>query len=153
MRTIKHIVIHCSATRAGKYFNAKDIDRWHRERGWNGIGYHYVILLDGTIELGRDVSKQGAHVKGYNKHSIGICYIGGLDAHGKPKDTRTLEQKISMFCLLQDLKDQYITADILGHRDFSEDQNRNGIIEPFEFIKYCPCFNAKEEYKNLKNEF
>lgn len=152
MRSIKHIVIHCSATREGKYFDADDIDRWHRKRGWNGNGYHYIILLDGSIQLGRPISKQGAHVRGFNKNSIGICYIGGLDQNNKPKDTRTIAQKIAMFCLLQNLKEQFINAEILGHRDFSEDQNKNGIIEPFEFIKHCPCFNAKNEYKDIKNE-
>ncbi len=153
MRSIKHIVIHCSATKEGKYFNAKDIDQWHKKRGWNGIGYHYVILLDGSIQTGRPIAKQGAHVKGFNRNSIGVCYIGGLDTNGKPKDTRTPAQKLTMLCLMQSLKEEFIDAEILGHRDFSKDQNKNGIIEPFEFIKHCPCFNAKNEYKNLKYEF
>ena len=80
MRQIKYIIIHCSATAEGKDFGAKDIDRWHRARGWNGIGYHYVIRLDGTIEKGRDVSKVGAHCAGVNSISVGVCYIGGLAA-------------------------------------------------------------------------
>ena len=90
-RGIKYLVIHCSATPEGRAHNAKDIDLWHRQRGFNEIGYNYVILLDGTIEQGRDVDKIPAHVEGHNKDSIGICYIGGVDKNTlQPKDTRTL---------------------------------------------------------------
>lgn len=79
MRNIDSIIVHCSATKAGLDFTATDIDRWHRERGFNGIGYHYVIRLDGKLEKGRDVTLAGAHCKGWNERSVGICYIGGLD--------------------------------------------------------------------------
>ena len=93
MRKIDSIIIHCSATKVGQDFTAADIDRWHRERGFNGIGYHYVVCLDGRLERGRDISLAGAHCKGWNEHSIGICYIGGLDVNGHPADTRTKAQK------------------------------------------------------------
>ena len=100
MNKIDSIIIHCSATRAGQDLTAKDIDRMHRARGFNQIGYNYVIRIDGTIEIGRSLTVDGAHcnTKGfsessYNKHSVGICYIGGLDANGKPADTRTIAQK------------------------------------------------------------
>lgn len=149
MRSIKHIVIHCSATKEGKYFEAEDINRWHKKRGWKGIGYHYVVLLDGSIELGRDIRQRGAHVKGFNNHSIGICYIGGLNKHSKAKDTRTTAQKLALFCLVENLKEQFPNAEVLGHRDFSEDKNNNKIIDPSEFMKDCPCFDAKTEYKNI----
>lgn len=149
MRTINHLVIHCSATVEGKDFNAKDIDRWHKQKGWKGIGYHYVIKLDGTIEKGRPDSEIGAHVQGHNTNSIGICYIGGIDKNLAPKDTRTAAQKTALYKLLCDLKDTYPKAKILGHREFSKDLNGNGIIEPFEFSKACPSFNASLEYKNL----
>lgn len=142
-------MIHCSATKEGKYFDAKDIDNWHKNIGWKGIGYHYVIRLDGAIEVGRPLFQRGAHVRGYNKYSIGICYIGGLDKDGKAKDTRTVAQKLAMFCLLQDLKEKFESAEILGHRDLSKDLNGNGVIEPFEFTKMCPCFDAKKEYKDV----
>lgn len=89
MRYINEIIIHCSDTKEGLDFNANDIDRWHKQKGWKRIGYHYVILLNGTIEQGRELEAVGAHTKGHNAHSIGICYIGGLDKNGKPKDTRT----------------------------------------------------------------
>ena len=93
MRNIDSIIVHCSATKAGQDFTATDIDRWHRERGFNGIGYHYVICLDGKLEKGRDVALAGAHCKGWNERSVGICYIGGLDENGRPADTRTNAQK------------------------------------------------------------
>lgn len=149
MRTIKHIVIHCSATVEGKHFTADDIDRWHKRRGWNGIGYHYVVCIDGTIEKGRPEWKMGAHVKRYNRHSIGVTYIGGLDRNLTPKDTRTFKQRVSLLQLVTELKKKYPKAEILGHRDFSPDKNGNGIIEPFEFIKACPCFDVQKEYKNV----
>jgi len=149
MRTIKHIVIHSTATKEGVDFDANDINNWHLQRGWSGIGYHYVVKLDGTIEKGRPDWKVGAHVKGFNRNSIGVVYVGGLSEELAPKDTRTEEQKTSLSCLLYELKEKYPKAEILGHRDFSTDLNNNGVIEPFEFIKQCPCFDAKEEYKDV----
>lgn len=152
MRKITHIVIHCTATVQGKHFTADDIDTWHKQRGWKGIGYHYVIGIDGTIEEGRPEHKIGAHVKGHNRNTIGIVYVGGLNRRLAPKDTRTRKQKRAMKNLLYILKDRYPEAEIVGHRDFSEDINGNGKIEPFEFIKACPCFDVKKEYKCL-NEY
>tara|TARA_R110002126_G_scaffold78629_2_gene195659 strand:+ start:4679 stop:5128 length:450 start_codon:yes stop_codon:yes gene_type:complete len=149
MRDIKYIVIHATATKEGKHFDSEDIDNWHKEKGWSGIGYHYVVLLDGMLEKGRKDDKIGAHVKGFNKNSIGVVYIGGLDKNGKPKDTRTELQKEALRELLKRLKWIYPKAEILGHRDFSKDKNGNGIIEPSEYMKHCPCFDAKTEYKNV----
>ena len=100
MREITEIIIHCSATKEGMDFRAKDIDAWHKAKGWAGIGYHFVIDLDGTIEQGRPINQVGAHCYGHNKNSIGVCYIGGLDSRGKPKDTRTEAQKVTMTMLL-----------------------------------------------------
>ena len=137
MRQINYIIIHCSATKAGQDFRAKDIDRWHRERGWDGIGYHKVIDLDGTIEPGRSEAKPGAHCKGHNSDSIGICYIGGLDKNGKPADTRTELQKAALAGLVADYKRRFPNAKFVGHRDMPN------------VHKACPCFNAKEEYKNI----
>ncbi len=80
MRQIKKIVIHCSATPRNKDFSAEDIRDWHvKGNGWDDIGYHYVVRLDGSMEYGRMVDKYGAHVKGHNYDTIGICYIGGMD--------------------------------------------------------------------------
>ena len=156
MKTIDSIVIHCSATREGVNYHASDIDRWHRQRGFQCIGYNYVIDLDGTVEIGRPLTMNGAHCsdsglsgRSYNSHSIGICYIGGLDKNGKAKDTRTREQIEAMHELVEFLMDRYPIVDVLGHRDASPDRNGNGIIEPSEWVKQCPCFNAQEEYAKI----
>lgn len=135
MRNINKIIVHCSATKEGKAFNVADITRWHKQRGFATIGYHWVVLLDGTIQQGRAEMTMGAHCKGHNANSIGICYIGGLDENGKSKDTRTPEQKKSMLELLKRLKKDYPNATIHGHREFAN--------------KDCPCFDAKNEYKTL----
>lgn len=136
MRKINEIIIHCSATAEGKDFNAADIDRWHKQRGFKKIGYHYVIKLDGTIEKGRGVNEIGAHCLNHNKNSIGICYVGGLAKDGKtPKDTRTEAQKDSMLKLLIELIIKYPDATIHGHREFAN--------------KACPCFDVQEEYYNI----
>ena len=135
MRTISKIIIHCSATPEGRDINAATIDSWHKERGWSGIGYHYVIKLDGSIEYGRDINKTGAHVKDHNKGSIGICYIGGCDLAMDAKDTRTYEQKESLLLLLKTLKKMHPSATIHGHNEFA--------------AKSCPCFNAYNEYCNI----
>ena len=136
MRTIKEIIIHCADTPEGRDDKAADIDRWHKKRGFDRIGYHYVIDLDGTIEAGRDTECIGAHCKGHNTNSIGICYIGGADRDTlKPKDTRTDEQKKSLLLLLKYLRQRYPDAKIYGHRDFSD--------------KPCPSFDAKKEYESI----
>ena len=144
MRNIDSIIVHCSATKAGQDFTATDIDRWHRERGFNGIGYHYVVRLDGKLEKGRDVSLAGAHCKGWNERSVGICYIGGLDANGRPADTRTNAQKRVLYQIIMDLQWEYNILQVLGHRDTSPDLNGDGVIEPYEYVKVCPCFDVKE---------
>lgn len=156
MKTIDTIIIHCSATRAGQDIKAKDIDRMHRQRGFNQIGYNYVIDLDGTIEEGRPLTIDGAHcnTKGfsglsYNKHSIGICYIGGLDSSGKPADTRTPEQKKALCELIEKLCHKHSIIELLGHRDTSPDLDGSGEVEPVEFIKACPCFDVRSEFPNF----
>ena len=105
------IIIHCSATRAGQDFTATDIDRWHRQRGFRSIGYHFVIRLDGTIEPGRDVALDGAHCTGWNHRSIGICYNGGLDRNGRPADTRTEAQREALVRLDEDFRLFRVDAD------------------------------------------
>ncbi len=137
-RNIKYIVVHCTATPEGRHHTAKDIDLWHKQRGFTEIGYNYVIHLDGTIELGRDVDKIPAHVEGFNKESIAVTYVGGVDKNNfQAKDTRTKEQKESLLHLLKELRKLYPTAQILGHRDFK------GVK------KACPSFDAKNEYKDI----
>ena len=148
-RIITDIVIHCMATRAWQDYSADDLRRMHKAQGWADIGYHYVVRLDGTIEPGRDVDKIGAHVSGHNANSIGVVYVGGLDNQGKAKDTRTENQKNALLNLLLDLRQLYPNARISGHRDFSPDLNGNGTIEPYEWVKQCPCFDAKAEYRRI----
>ncbi|RGN43821.1 MULTISPECIES: N-acetylmuramoyl-L-alanine amidase [unclassified Bacteroides] len=159
MRNIDAIIIHCSATRSGQDLRAKDIDRIHKARGFKQIGYNFVIDLDGLVENGRPLSMDGAHcnTKGfskesYNKHSIGICYIGGLDKNGKPADTRTEAQKNALRDLVAKLCKEYDIIEVLGHRDTSPDLDGSGEVEPAEFIKACPCFDVRSEFCNfMKN--
>ena len=135
-RTITEIIVHCTATPEGKDYTVEDIRKWHKERGWSDIGYHYVIDRKGHILTGRDVDIIGAHCDGHNAHSIGVVYIGGVSAlNGKPKDTRTLAQKAGLIRCLTELKSMYPQAKIYGHCDFSS--------------KECPCFNAKQEYVSI----
>ena len=139
MRSITFIIIHCSAVRPYQTSTATQIDSWHKARGWKGIGYHYVVLRDGTVQQGRPESDAGAHCAGHNAHSIGICYEGGLNTAGIPKDTRTPAQKRAMVKLLRDLRQKYPNALIVGHNVFNPQ-------------KACPCFDAAAEYKNLLTE-
>ena len=131
------IVIHCSAVKPDELSSAKDIDKWHRERGFKfGIGYHYVIRRNGKIETGRPEWLTGAHCVNHNSHSIGICYEGGLDIRGQPADTRTPEQKATMRRLLEDLHRRYLHALVVGHHDLNP-------------CKDCPCFDAAKQYLQL----
>ena len=138
MRTITLIVIHCSAVRPGQQSSAKKINDWHHDRGFqNGIGYHYVVRRDGTIELGRPLEMIGAHVVGHNRHSIGICYEGGLNSFGEDADTRTPEQKVTLRKLLEELHRKFPKALIVGHRDLNPG-------------KKCPCYDVVKEYRDLE---
>lgn len=132
MRKVDEIIIHCSATKEGQNFKAKDIDAWHKQRGFKGVGYHYVIDLDGTVETGRPEDEIGAHCLNHNARSIGICYIGGLDTTGKAKDTRTPQQKAALVKLVADLKLKYPNATVHGHNEFAN--------------KACPCFTVKNDF-------
>ena len=137
MRSITLIVVHCSANRAGSALRLADIDRHHRSLGWKGCGYHYVIPTDGTLEEGRPEAEMGAHCRYHNRHSIGICYIGGLSADGTPADTRTEAQRATLRRLLASLHRRFPRALIVGHRD----------LDP---LKACPCFDAAKEYADLQ---
>lgn len=141
-RSITEIIVHCTATPEGRNCSLEDIKRYHvapppQGRGWSDIGYHYLVLLDGTIKNGRDVDYSGAHTTNHNSHSIGVCYVGGTTKNdiNVPKDTRTYAQKNSLIELLKRLRKLYPTAKIYGHRNFA--------------AKACPSFDAKEEYKNI----
>lgn len=136
MRTITLIIVHCSANRADSALRMADIDRYHRSLGRMGCGYHYVIPTDGSIEPGRPEEKIGAHCRHHNRHSIGVCYIGGLSEDGLPADTRTEAQRIALRSLLEQLHRRYPKALIVGHRDLNP-------------RKACPCFDVVSEYRDL----
>ena len=142
MRLINLIVIHCSATRSDRCYTEYDLTEDHLRRGFSGAGYHFYIRKDGAIKTLRPVEQIGAHAKGYNTNSIGICYEGGLDTHGRSADTRTDFQKHSLRVLVMLLLRDYPGSRVCGHRDLSPDLNHNGEIEPEEWIKDCPCFDA-----------
>ena len=127
MRKINYIVVHCSATREGHVLTPEALESEHRRRGFRTTGYHYYIRRDGTVLGTRSLELPGAHCRGHNKYSIGICYEGGLDADCCPKDTRTLEQRGSLLALLRELCRQFPKALIVGHHDLNP-------------MKECPCF-------------
>jgi len=131
MRKIDKIIIHCSATPEGRPHTVADINRWHRERGFSQIGYHWVVYLNGTIHRGRPEETAGAHVVGQNAHSIGVCYIGGVDIKHNAKDTRTKAQKLALRGLVEELKERYPGATVHGHNEFA--------------AKACPSFKVQTE--------
>lgn len=132
MRKIDKIIVHCTATPEGRDVTVEEITRWHRARGFRTIGYHYLIRLDGTVCPGRPENEIGAHCKGENARSVGICYAGGLASDGKtPKDTRTAAQRASLRRLVADLRERYPGATVHGHREFA--------------AKACPCFDVATE--------
>ena len=148
MREIKEIHIHCSATRSDN-ISASTIRKWHLQRGWSDIGYHYVI--NSAIEFGRPLHRIPASARGHNKYAAAICYVGGLNPEtGKAEDTRTPRQKELLIKLIKQLKAKYPNATIHGHRDLSPDKNKDGKIDEFEYMKQCPCFDAEVEYAEFQ---
>jgi len=137
MRKINKIIIHCTATPEQREVSVETIRKWHLKRGFNDIGYHYVIDLQGGVHNGRQLSKQGAHCSGQNRGSIGICYVGGMSKDmKKAKDTRTQAQKDSLIKLMHELIYKYNKdMTIHGHNEYAN--------------KACPSFNVQEEYANL----
>ena len=135
MRRIEEVIVHCTATPEGRAVSVSDIDRYHRQRGFACIGYHFVVDLDGKVHAGRPLDQAGAHCVGHNAYSIGVCYVGGLDQHGHPKDTRTPEQKVALRALIAVLKQLYPDAKVYGHRQFNNTA--------------CPCFDAEKEYADI----
>ena len=142
MRTIDKIILHCAATKEGHDIKTETIKSWHvKGNGWSDIGYHFVIELDGTVKKGRPMHRSGAHTKGHNTGSIGVCYVGGIDIEKKPKDTRTEAQRTAMDELINELLTEYPNATIHGHNEFS--------------AKACPSFDVQKEYgapKKSKSE-
>ena len=133
-RKINKLIVHCTATPPTMNAEVDQVRQWHLERGWSDIGYHFLITLDGRIQIGRELERAGAHVKNHNSDSIGIAYAGGMSEDmERAEDTRTQAQKNSLEYLLCYLKILFSQAEIYGHRDFS--------------TKACPSFDARSEYK------
>ncbi len=133
MRKIDRIIVHCTATPEGRDVTVGEVRTWHLARNFSDVGYHYLITLNGTVEVGRPESKVGAHVRGHNKDSIGIAYAGGMDKSFKnPKDTRTPEQKEALIWLIDELKRRYPGSTVHGHNEFTS-------------YKACPSFDVSKE--------
>lgn len=145
-RPIRCIVLHCSATREGRSLTPAALEQMHRSRGFSRTGYHYYIRRDGTVHATRPLNLAGAHAKGHNAYSIGICYEGGLDKEGKPKDTRTLPQRTQLRRLVSRLQALYPSLRVCGHRDLSPDRNGDGVVDSSEWLKQCPCFEVSAEF-------
>jgi N-acetylmuramoyl-L-alanine amidase len=161
LKSINTIVIHCSATREDKDYSVKQLLSDHKAMGFKTCGYHIYIKRDGSIYNGRPLNAIGAHAgTGHNTNSIGICYEGGLNSKLKAKDTRTEVQKLellnSILSVLKAIKDaggNPKLVKIVGHRDLSPDLDGDGVVEPNEWIKQCPCFEAQSEYKDIAKTF
>lgn len=134
--SVRFIVIHCSATQSDRDYTVEQLLRDHKVRGFRTIGYHFYIRRSGLVTQHRRLLEVGAHVRGLNRCSIGICYEGGLDESGKTADTRTPEQKEQLRELLWKLHTLFPHALIVGHRDLP------GVK------KACPCFSC-DEYRYL----
>ena len=143
---VEYIVVHASATPASMDIGAKEIDRWHRERDFWMIGYHFVIRRDGSLEAGRPLHQRGAHAHGYNDKSWGICMVGGVDEEQNPENNFSERQFETLQSTVSLLKVLAPSAEVLGHRDLSPDLNGDGIITPNEFMKACPCFDVRDWY-------
>ena len=147
MRKIERIFVHCTASHQTASVN--DIKNEFKRKGWKNPGYHYIVDPGGAIHQLLDDEKVSNGVRGYNQTAINVAYIGGIDADGKATDNRTGPQKKALAKLLRLLRSRYPDAVILGHRDISPDTNGNGIVDSWERIKECPCFDAKIEYEDL----
>lgn len=133
MREIREIIIHCSATPEGREVSLEEMHRWHVHRGFSDVGYHFLVHLDGRVEAGRPLHRTGAHCRGHNVGSIGICYIGGLTATDRsPKDTRTPAQREALHALVTLLRLHFPKATLHGHNEFA--------------AKACPCFDVQQAW-------
>lgn len=136
MRRIDEIIVHCSATPEGRDVSMADIRKWHvEERGWSDVGYHFVVTLDGTVHVGRPMDRAGAHCKGRNGNSIGVCYVGGMDSDMVPKDTLLPVQERSLRKLIKAVRLLFGEVEISGHNQYS--------------AKACPSFDVKEKFADL----
>ena len=149
MRKITRIFVHCTASYQ-QTTTIKSLQNEFKAKGWSAPGYHWVIDTDGNVHQLLSEDKVANGVKGYNANSIHVAWIGGIDKqHPRGIDNRTERQKMALYDWVAKLKMKYPQAEILGHRDISPDMNHNGIVDPWEYIKACPCFEVREEYAEL----
>lgn len=151
-RKIDTIIVHCAAVRPDSGVTIDDIKKWHLQRQFRDIGYHFVIDEKGRVWKGRPLEEMGAHCKGHNQHSIGICYIGGLDDQGQSADTRTPVQQLAIKHLIGLLINEFKIYDVLGHRDLSPDVNGDGQITSVDWLKMCPCYDVHQEWLQYLRE-
>lgn len=130
MRNIDTVIIHCAYTPPSMDIGVDEIRQWHKQKGWSDIGYHFVIRRDGTVEAGRTVDLAGAHAKGHNETSIGICLVGGMSDNGDAEFNFTQWQIHQMIDLVEAMRIAHGVTKVIGHRDVSD--------------KTCPCFDVKE---------
>ena len=132
-RPITEIIVHCTATPEGRDVSVETIRGWHKAQGWNDIGYHWVVLLDGTVKPGRPEAQIGAHVEGHNTGTLGVVYVGGVAADGKtPKDTRTPAQRVALLAHVKALIARYPTVKkVSGHNQYA--------------AKACPSFDVRKD--------
>ena len=135
MRKLDRIILHCTATPEGRHVDVDTIRVWHKARGWSDVGYHFIIYIDGSVHIGRDVEKTGAHVAGHNATTIGVVYVGGTDAAGKAKDTMNAAQETAFVNLVKHLRDQFGPLTLHGHNEYA--------------AKACPSFIVKDKFKWL----
>ena len=150
------ITVHTSATKPGANVNAAVIRHWHKNKkpkGWSDIGYHFVIPENGELEIGRPLERMGAHVKGFNKNNIGICLVGGLDDKDKPSFTFNKKQMETLRLIIDTLRFRFNipVINVKGHRDYSPDKNKDGVITKDEWLKVCPCFDVGEWYNESRS--
>ena len=133
------IAIHCSATRPSQQVDVEDIRKWHKAKGWEDIGYHFVITRAGRVQKGREEDRVGAHVEGYNSRALGICLVGGVseDDFTKPENNFTPLQMTALRNLLAQLAKRYPGAVVQGHRDFPNVR------------KACPSFDVRAWLKEV----
>lgn len=139
-RKINQIIIHCSATPEKMDIDAETIRKWHTAKGWSDIGYHYVIKRNGDVQDGRPVERIGAHCRGYNSYSIGVCLVGGVDEYNDPQDNFTEKQMQSLVRLLKALRKVYPEASIHGHNEFS-----NKACPSFDVQKWLNCVRLSDD--------
>lgn len=148
MRKIERIVFHATGT-IRKVKVESILDYWKREKKWKNPGYHILVDQYGLVHLLLPFTNISNGARGFNSTAIHIAYIGGISAK-REKDTRTLPQKIALEAIVKILHQVYPDAEILGHRDLSEDKNKDGTIDADEWMKTCPVFSVKQFLKDIR---